>query len=202
MCCEGAGPATPARRGRRMSPCWTDQLRKWRFSGVVPEPASRACGFGDPHSRAPLRRALRPWPPNRRAGVGRRVSHIPDPKRTPVEGTGMQSSQPQQPPAAPGTGPSAALTHRHSWWASDPTVRYVAAVAKGGAAALVLYGIFLLGEVAVDLASSRVPVASSAPALFLRLVFSWGGAIASAATWVAVTFSELRELIRAYGQTA
>jgi hypothetical protein len=78
-----------------------------------------------------------------------------------------------------------------------PTVGYLLGVAKGGVAALVLYSLFLGGEFLVEYLGRVVPAASSAPATFLREVFSWGGAISSAATWISITWSELRTLLRA-----
>ena len=78
-----------------------------------------------------------------------------------------------------------------------PTLRYVIGVAKGGAAGLVLYALFLAGELVVEFLSTKLSVASSGPAMFLRLALSWGGALTSAATWAVVSYSELRELVRA-----
>jgi len=75
--------------------------------------------------------------------------------------------------------------------------RFVLENAQGAIAASLVFVLFRSGEWLFEFADRVLPVQASGPSEFLRLILSWGGSFATAATWMIVTIYQLAALRRA-----
>ena len=94
----------------------------------------------------------------------------------------------------------------HNDEARDPSFTFVIEVAKGSGASALVYLLFRLGESAIVVMNSSLPVYSPGPSDFLSSLLSWGGAITSGALWLIVAFFQLlalqRKLLRRHRENA
>lgn len=91
-------------------------------------------------------------------------------------------------------------SERQTRWRDDPRVKFAQRELVGTGASVTIFVVARIGEWVIEHSESVLPLANNGASETLRIVFTWGAAVFTTASWVMMTWFELRHLLRRVGR--